>query len=116
MVAFENPFYAGGSDKPAVTAVHQPSYDNNGSDLYDEPAFNTSLQKENPLFNDDVQPTYDGGEYGDYGQPTYVDDYNVPENYGNSEYNYMGTDGAMHESTYGDDAGATASNQPLYVE
>ena len=115
VVAFENPFYAGGTDSKPVTALHQPSYDNNGGDLYDEPAFNTSTQKQNPLFNGDTQPTYDGGDYGDYGQPTYVDDYNIPENYGSSEYNHMGTDGAMQESTYGDDVGAAASSQPLYV-
>ena len=106
-----------------VTFKAQLVYDNNdlrgqsagGSDLYDEPAFNAASSKENPLFAE--QSTYEGGDYGDYGQPDYAD-YNYPN--GETGYNYMGAD-----ATYGNDgagadefgavAGAVmASSQPTY--
>ena len=86
------------------------------SDLYDEPAFNVTSSKENPLFAE--QSTYEGGDYGDYGQPDYAD-YNYPN--GESGYNYMmgadptyGNDGVTADE-FGAVAGAVmASSQPTY--
>ena len=66
----------------APVASNQLVYDNDGhQDLYDEPAFAAETKKSNPMFSDNSQPTYDGGEYGDYGQPVYEDNadlYNEP--------------------------------------
>ena len=120
VVAFENPFYSHGNTAAPV-ASQQMVYDNDGhQDLYDEPAFLLQANKENPLFNDgeNAQPTYDGGEYGDYGQPVYEDnaDYVQPvyEDNGDYGYNYMPpSNGGFDE--FGQAANAVvASSQPMY--
>ena len=116
--------YAKGKNAAAPVATTQMVYDNDGNgDLYDEPAFAGTVQKENPLFSEGDQPpqsVYEGGDYGDYGQPAYQDYgdlYNEPTNPTGAEsgYNYFDNQPTYGNDEFGNVAGTVIANsQPMY--